>query len=244
MARKIDRLSAVHLTKKPPGMHCDGAGLYLQVTTGGARSWVYRFKVKGRARDMGLGSLDDVSLAEAREKAVEARRLVRDGRDPIEYRKAVRASQRLTEARGKTFRQAAEEYIAAHEVEWRNSKHRAQWRSTLATYAYPVIGNLAVSDITTQDVHAVLSPIWADKPETASRIRGRIETIINAARADDDDRWSNPARWERHKHRLAKRAKVAPVRHHPALDRKKVRPFMSNGSEGLTRIGVEELTTL
>jgi integrase len=241
MARKISRLKAVHLDKKQPGMHCDGLGLYLQVTDSGSRSWVYRFKLKGRSRDMGLGSLVDVSLAEAREKATDARRLLRERKDPIENRKAQQAADRLAEAQSKTFRQAAEEYIAAHEASWRNKIHRLQWKRTLIAYAYPTIGDLPVNQISTQHVRAVLEPIWATKTTTASRVRGRIETIINAARADDDSRWSNPAQWERHKHKFPRPSKIAPTRHHASLPYTELPAFMAQlrAREGITARALE-----
>jgi Arm DNA-binding domain len=138
MARRIERLTdaAVKSKRKPKGYYADGDGLYLQVSATGSRSWVFRYKVHGRARDMGLGSFPAVGLAEARQKAKEAREHREAGKDPIAEREAERARQRLAEANKKSFRQVGEDYIATHEAAWRNPKHRQQWRNTLATYAY------------------------------------------------------------------------------------------------------------
>jgi integrase len=190
---------------------------------------------------MGLGSLEEVGLAEAREKAAEARRLVRAGRDPIENRNSERAAKYLVAARGTTFRRAAEEYIATHQGGWRSETHRQQWKRTLEAYAFPVLGELQVADITTQHVHQVLEAIWFVKPQTGSRVRARIETVINAARADDDSKWSNPARWERHKHKFPKCSKVAPVRHHPYLPYKEIPGLIADlrGRDGVTMRALE-----
>ena len=228
MALKINRLTDKAVkAKKAKGLYPDGHGLYLQVGAAGSQSWIFRYKRHGRARDMGLGSFPDVGLARARDLASGAREDLAAGKDPIAERDARRAQERLAKANGKTFRQAAEEYVVAHEAGWRNEKHRHQWRQTLTDYAHPVIGDMAVVDIGVADVRRVLEVIWTAKPETASRVRGRIEAIINAARADDDSRWANPARWERHKHKFPKRSKVAPTRHHPALPYKELPTFMA-----------------
>jgi integrase len=228
MALKINRLSAktVESNKLAPGLYADGGNLCLQVTPTGSRSWIFRFKHHGRARDMGLGSFPAVGLATARELASDAREQVAAGKDPIAERDAQRAQERVARANGKTFKVAAEEYVTAHAPGWRNETHRHQWRQTLDDYAHPIIGDMAVADIGVADVRKVLAAIWSAKPETASRLRGRIEAIINAARADDDSRWSNPARWERHKHTFAKRSKIAPTRHHPALPYKQLPALM------------------
>jgi integrase len=229
MARSINRLSdrAVR-AKNGKGLYPDGSGLYLQVSSSGSKSWVFRFRHQGKRRDMGLGSLRDVSLAEARKKAAQARRQHQAGTDPIQDRTAQAAQKQLATARAQTFRAAAEAYITAHARSWKSLQHREQWKRTLAAYVFPFIGDLPVAEIGTQHVRAVLEPIWATRPETASRVRGRIEAIINAARADDDSRWSNPALWDRHKHYFPKVAKVAPTRHHPSLPYKEIPTFMAD----------------
>ena len=200
-------LHAKQLAGKPEGMHLDEDGLYLQVT-GAARSWVLRYQRGGKRRYMGLGSLADVPLARARDLAKAARGTIATGSDPIDAREAAVAEERQAKARAVTFKEAAEEYIRTHRATWKNGKHRAQWPSSLKAYAYPVIGDMPVEAVGVADVRRVLQPIWTTLPETASRVRGRIETVINAARADDESRWSNPARWDRHKHVFPAKTKV------------------------------------
>ena len=181
MAR-TGKLSAVEVTKaKGPMVLHDGGGLYLRVSKTGTKSWVFRFQLDGKRRDMGLGPYPDISLAEARAKAVAHRKQRHDGIDPLAAKAAERQAQRLSAARGRTFREVAEEFIARNEVGWRNAKHRQQWRNTLATYVYPVLGALPVAAIDTGLVVQVLDPIWAKKPETAGRVRGRIEAVLDAA---------------------------------------------------------------
>ena len=153
-------------------MYPDGAGLYLQVTARGARSWVYRFMLNGAPRYMGLGPLDAVPLADARVKALEARRLRLAGIDPIKARNDVRAEVRLEAARSITFRDAAEAYMTAHGAGWRSAKHTDQWHTTLETFVYPVFGALPVQSVDVALVLQVLEPIWATKTETASRVCG------------------------------------------------------------------------
>ena len=202
----------------PPGMHGDGGGLYLrvQVTSGDriAKSWLMRYRHAGRRRDMGLGAYPDVSLADARRKAEEARRMLAAGVDPIGAARAAASA-----AGGiPSFREAAERYIAAHEDGWRNPKHRQQWRNTLTTYAYPRLGGMSVADIAVGDVLRVLEPIWKVKPETATRLRGRIEAVIDWAIARDYRTAENPARWRgRLQQLLPAKSKIRRVEHHAAL---------------------------
>jgi integrase len=218
MARGVGRLSAVALQKLKPGMHADGGGLYLQVTAGGARTWVYRFMLHHRAREMGLGPLHIVALSAAREKARECRRLRHEGIDPIEARKAQRTEEHLAAATAMTFQECAERYIEAHKAGWRNPKHAAQWPSTLATYVYPVFGDLPVQAVDVGLVTAALEPIWNAKPETASRVRGRIESVLDWATVRGHRKGENPARWRGHLDKLLPaRSKVRKVEHHPAL---------------------------
>lgn len=219
MARELGKLSAVALRKiDKAGLYPDGGGLYLQVTKGGARTWVYRFMLHGRAREMGLGPLHIVGLAEAREKARECRRLRHEGIDPIEARKARQAEQRLAEATAMTFQECAERYIEAHRAGWKNPKHAKQWRSTLETYVYPVFGSLPVQAIDVGLVMKALQPIWQAKPETASRVRGRIEAVLDWAKALGYRNGENPAQWRGHlDNLLPARSKVRKVEHHPAL---------------------------
>jgi integrase len=220
---KLTALAVRKLVK--PGRYGDGGGLWLQVREGGRRSWLLRYMLAGRAREMGLGAEADVSLAEARELAREARKLARAGRDPIEQRRELR---RAGQGAGMTFRDVALLYIAAHEGTWRNDKHRAQWTSTLETYAYPVLGSLPVPAVDTGAVLRVLEPIWREKPETASRLRGRIESVLDYARARGWCEGDNPARWRGHLANLMpSRAKVAAVQHHAALPWQAAPAFMA-----------------
>jgi integrase len=231
MARKVERLTALKVEKaKRPGMYADGAGLYLQVTSEGAKSWIYRFSLNGKAREMGLGSLSALGLADARAEAATCRRLRQGGIDPIEARKAERAERKVEAAKATTFKQAAESYISAHRAGWRNAKHASQWQNTLATYAYPLIGELPIHTIDTDLVLKVLQQeviessgkaavtLWQAKPETAGRLRGRMEAILDAAKARGVREGENPARWRGHlDHMLPPKAKVRRVKHHPAL---------------------------
>ena len=167
---------------KEPGLYGDGHGLYLQVSEFNTRAWIFRFMLDGRARKMGLGPLHTVSLAEARKRAAAWRLKVHDGIDPIDERRAARGRQKVEAAKAVSFRQAAEQYIAAHRAGWRNAKHAGQWPRTLATFAYPVIGDLPVQAIDTPLVLKVLEPIWNTKNETASRLRGRVELVLDWAK--------------------------------------------------------------
>ena len=235
MTRQLSRLSARTVsTATAPGYHADGGGLYLQITTTGARSWIFRYSRAKRAREMGLGSLTATSLAEARQHARLCRQQLAEGLDPIETRRKQRAAQRLAEASGVTFDECAEAYIEAHQAEWRNAKHAAQWRSTLSTYASPKIGSLPVQAIDTDRVMAVLEPIWLTKTETASRVRGRIETVLDWAAVRSYRQGDNPARWRGHlDHLLSGRNKAAPVTHHPALPYEDMAAFMRQlGEQG------------
>ncbi len=217
--RSTNRLTALKVSKATkPGMYADGGGLYLQVTSAGARSWIYRFSLAGRAREMGLGPLALLGLQEARAKALEARRLRHEGIDPIEARRATRTRARLETAKALPFTECGEAYIKAHRAAWRNDKHAAQWRSTLATYADPTFGVLPVQAIDTALVLKVLEPIWATKPETAGRLRGRIEAVLDWATARGYRTGENPARWRGHLDKLLPaRSKVRRVVHHAAM---------------------------
>jgi integrase len=201
--------------------------LYLQVSTGGARSWIYRFTLNGRTRDMGLGSLVTFTLAEARQAALEARKLHTAGIDPIEARKAQRVQKRAKDVRVVTFREEAEAYVSAHRSGWKNAKHAEQWHSTLETYVYPTIGNIAVADVDTGMIVKILEPIWSKKTETANRVRGRVERILSRAASRGHRSGENPARWRSHlENVLPARSRVAPVRHHAALPYSEIGRFI------------------
>lgn len=211
---KLTALTIRKLTK--PGRYGDGGNLYLDVKPSGTRAWTFRFTMPGgKPREMGLGGEADVPLAEARERAREARRLIQAGRDPIDARDQARKE---AAGQGVTFRDVAALYVAAHEDTWRNAKHRAQWTSTLDTYAFPILGGMGVARIAAGDVLLVLEPVWRAKPETASRLRGRIEAVLDYATARGWRTGENPARWKGHlANLLPNRSKVAAVKHHAAL---------------------------
>ncbi|MDB5405628.1 MAG: putative phage integrase [Rhodospirillales bacterium] len=219
MARQVGRMSALAVTRATrKGMYADGGGLYLQVTSGGAKSWIFRYMLHGRAREMGLGPLHTVSLAEARIKATEYRRLRLEGIDPIDARHGQRNQLRLEAAKATTFDQCATSYIDAHRAGWKNAKHADQWKNTLDTYPGPVFGQLPVQAVDTALVMKVIEPIWESKPETASRVRGRIELVLDWATARGYRQGDNPARWRGHLDKLLpNRSKVRKVVHHPAL---------------------------
>jgi integrase len=228
---RINRLTALKVGQiREPGLHHDGAGLYLQVTAGNegaTKSWLYRFVLNGRERRMGLGSLRDVSLAVAREKAASAHRQVKDGLDPIEQRLALRAAAVLAKAKAMTFDQCRDTYIASHRSAWRNAKHAWQWKASLATYITPIFGNVSVQDVDVALVMKALEPIWTMIPETATRLRGRIEVILDWAKVRGLRTGENPARWRGHlDHLLPRRSKVRKVEHHAALPYGEMTSFM------------------
>jgi hypothetical protein len=212
MARPLHKLDPgwVRRTMKS-GMFADGGGLYLQVSRFGTKSWIYRFMLDGRRREMGLGPFPAVPLATARERAAEYRSMVHGSHiDPIAARDARRQQAKIEAAKAMTFRQCGEAYIAAHQAAWRNAKHRAQWSLTLATYVYPTFGHLPVHTIDVALVINVLEPIWTKKPETASRVRQRIESILDWAATRGYRQGDNPARWRGHlDNLLPKISKVA-----------------------------------
>jgi integrase len=222
-------LTALKVTRlREPGMYPDGGGLFLQVTKSG-RSWVYRYMIAGRSREMGLGSAATISLAEARRRRDDAKRKRDLGIDPIEQRRHEKAKAHLDAAKAMTFREAASAYIDANKVAWRNAKHRTQWTSTLETYAYPIFGKVSVQSVDTTLVLKALEPIWSVKPETASRVRGRVEAILDWAKVRGFRDGENPARWRGHLAMiLPPRAKVRKVVHHASLPYQEISAFMAD----------------
>ena len=221
MSRKATELGALAVSRlRDPGLHAVGgvSGLYLQVTASGARTWILRATMGGKRRDMGLGGYPDVTLAEAREKAREARAKIDQGIDPILERERALSLLKAEQAKSMTFEAACRALIDAKSDEWRNAKHRAQWSSSLETYAYPAIGKLQVGDVGQAHVLSVLQPIWKDKTETANRLRGRIEQVLDWAKVRGFREGENPARWRGHLDKLLPApAKIARVVHHKAL---------------------------
>jgi integrase len=235
MARTVQRLTPKQVSNAKPRagddsvLLADGGNLYLQCTRGKAghvrRSWLFRYELDGRRREMGLGALHTVGLAEARDRARALRQQLLDRIDPLEARERAERARLAEKARTVTFGQCAKSYIALHEDGWKNDKHRAQWDSTLETYAYPVIGDMSVRDVDSASVMRVIEPLWRTKTETASRVRGRIEAILDYATASGFRTGDNPAR-----HvvvALPKRSKVHKVQHHSALRYEELQDFMA-----------------
>jgi integrase len=231
MPRKAKELYALEVNRlADPGLHFVGgvAGLALQVQPSGARSWVLRLSVAGKRREMGLGGFPDVTLADARRRAREERERADKGVDPIAERRAAADVLRADQAKAFTFKAASLAYIEAHEPSWRNAKHAEQWRNTLAS-TYPTIGALQVRDVTLPHVLAVLEPIWKTKTETASRLRGRIESVLDWATARGYREGLNPARWKGHlDHLLPSPRKITKTGHHAALPLLEMGAFMQS----------------
>lgn len=214
MTRKVGKLSARFVATAKPGKYSDGGNLWLFVSNTGARRWVFRYVRGNKERQMGLGATHTVTLAQARDAALQARQAMHAGLDPIEQRNA----KRLAGAGIPTFEEAYIAFIDQHQAGWDSAKHGKQWRSTLDTYAKPLIGPKRVSEISTDDVLSVLSPIWTTKTETATRVRQRIEQVLDAEKVKGHRSGENPARWRGHLDKLLPSPKkVRPVKHFPAL---------------------------
>jgi integrase len=230
MPRRATPLSAAFIAKAKPGRYADGANLYLLVRAPELKWWCFRYRRDGRMREMGLGAAAGptaVSLKDARIKARRLYDLHREGHDPIELKRARIAAERLEAAKSVTFKEEAEAYIASHSAGWRNAKHAWQWGNTLATYVYPVIGALPVTAIDVPLVLKCLEPIWTTKPETASRTRGRIEAVLDAAKARGHRAGENPAKWRGGlDHLLPARGKIKKPEHHAALPYDQIGSFM------------------
>ena len=238
MARPLHRLSATTVASaRAPGYIADGGNLYLRVALGTAkagkkptvsRGWIFRYTLAGKTRDAGLGGYPTISLARARDQAERCRRLVAAGIDPIAARAEEQQAALAGSAKAITFEQCAKAFIAGHEAGWRNGKHRQQWNNTLGTYAYPVFGALAVQAVDTGLVMKVLEPIWAAKPETAGRVRGRIERVLDWAKVRGYREGENPARLRGHlDNLLPKKSKVHKVKHHAAVSYRDIGAFMA-----------------
>jgi integrase len=247
MGRAIAKLSALKVEQlsKKQGAYGDGGGLWLYVSSPNASSWIFRFaaplpylrkhkgevreRPAGTMREMGLGAYPAVPLVKAREIAADLRRLLVAGKDPIAQRDAIRAEEAHKAASAITFRAAADQYIGAQSQGWRNDKHGKQWKATLAAHVYPTIGDLAVQAIDVAMVHKVLEPIWSTIPETASRVRGRIESILDWASARGYRAGDNPARWRGHLENLfPRRSKLRTVKHHAALPYAEIAAFLKS----------------
>lgn len=231
MPRKAQELGPLAVSRlAAPGLHFVGgvAGLALQINERGARSWILRVMIGDKRRDMGLGGFPDVSLGGAREAARAARAKIKEGIDPVAQARDARSAVKAKQAASKTFKFCALAYIDAHEAGWRNAKHAQQWRNTLETYAYPRIGDLQVQDVGLTSILAVVEPIWKKKTETASRLRGRLEVILDWATTRGYRSGLNPARWRGHLDTVLPAARsVAKAGHHSALPFPEVGAFMA-----------------
>lgn len=235
MPRKVhNALTPIAVKNAGPGRHADGGGLYLRVQGGGARSWLFRTLLGGKARDIGLGpaaGAGALSLADARVRARElasqaAKGEVLEGKRAQTKRVALQAQAAVIS--GKTFKEVAEAFVDRKEGGWRNEKHRQQWRNTLATYAYPHFGDLPVSQVETAHVLEALEAIWSEKPETATRVRGRIENVLDAAKVQGLRTGENPARWRGHLDHLLPKPEKLQRGHHAALPYAELPAFMSD----------------
>jgi integrase len=228
MIRSIHRLTAMSVTKqKAPGAYADGGGLWLQVTDSGSKSWSFRFMLNGRAREMGLGPLHTIDLTSAREGARKCRELLLQRVDPIEHRTSGRTASLLASSTAKTFDECADAYIAAKRHGWSNSKHADQWTNTLKTYASPKFGSLPVQAVDTEAIVRALNQIWTAKTETATRVRQRVEAVLDWATVSGFRKGENPARWSGHlEHKLTDPAKLKNVVNLPALPHKEIASFL------------------
>lgn len=231
----VNALTAVAVKNAGPGRHVDGGGLQLLVKPTGARSWVFRFMIAGKAREIGLGPAsgpDATTLADARDLAAALRLKVRSGVDPLAERERAAANAlaaaQAAKVAGVTFREAADVHIKANRDGWRNAKHRQQWENTLSTYAYPVLGDLPVAEVDTPHVIKVIEPIWRNKPETASRVRQRIETVLDAAKARGFRKGENPARWRGHLDQVLPKPSKLSRGHHTALPYAEIPAFLAD----------------
>lgn len=235
MVGHVVGLTSLEIKNAPTGMHSDGNGLYLCVKPSGTKSWIFRYQVNGRRREMGLGALEYMEPVKARAEAASLKAKVSAGIDPLDERKSLEAAaaadrkveQAALRKAGATFEGVAAQYIENHRPSWKNAKHAQQWENTLRTYVYPVVGNLPVDEITTEHVVAILKPIWATKSETASRVRMRIEAVLTAAKLMGWRSGDNPAVYKGGLEAiLPPISKVRQVRHHPALPYEEAPAFM------------------
>ncbi|ODR94218.1 hypothetical protein AUC69_03455 [Methyloceanibacter superfactus] len=227
MARETNKLSAIKVSKlRSPGRYCDGLGLWLQVADGGTKSWLFRYTRHGRARQMGLGALHTVSLAEARERARQARQIILDGEDPIELRRKQHDEARAETADMMLFKDAVARFLELHNDTWRNDKHKQQWASTLKTYAFPTLGGRPIAAIDGALITEALSSIWQRKPETARRTKQRIERVIQ---------------WVKEGKPLPRQSAAKRVRHHAALPVDDIPAFMAElrGKKGISAAALE-----
>ncbi|MDR3424063.1 MAG: tyrosine-type recombinase/integrase [Alphaproteobacteria bacterium] len=245
MARVIGKLTTLAIGRaKKKGLYGDGGGLYLQVSPTGSKSWLFRFLLNGKAHAMGLGPLHTVTLAEARVKATDCRKLLVAGFDPLNAKKDRQVQARLAATKGTTFEACAKAYIEAHKASWKSEVYTVKYGQTLEKYAYPIIGRLPVQSIDTTLVMKVLEPVWQKKTATAKKIRSRIECVLDWAKVREYRQGENPARWRGHlENLLAKPSKLVRIKHRAALPYAKINGFLQS-LEGRDGIGVQALKLL
>jgi integrase len=238
---------SVNSKHKAPGYYLDGHGLYLQVGPGDARSWILRYTLNKKTREMGLGSVDDFGLSKARERAQQFRQLAADGIDPIEHRQKARlasaeAAAELAQQR-KTFSECSHDYHGAHADNWKNAKHGDQWINTLTTYAFPTFGDLPVGSVGKQQILAALTPIWKTKAETASRVLQRIRMVMNYAAAKDHAAGLDAEFWQQVKLALGANDRARKVEHHSSCPYAEVATLLAqvlaSGATALTKLAFE-----
>ena len=248
---KTMALTALQIKHAKEGMHADGNGLYLRVQASGAKSWIFRFQLNRKRREMGIGTLADKSAIQARSEVATLSTLVRSGVNPIEQRTLDAEQATLaalkSSAEATSFRTVAGEYIENHKAGWKNGKHAQQWTNTLTTYAYPTIGDKPVGQVTIEDVLTILEPLWKTKTETATRLRSRIELVMSYAKAKKLREGENPALWRGNLDAiLPKPTKLKKIRHHPALPYDQMAAFMkklrSTGGTGAKALEFAILT--
>lgn len=227
---KLTALQVNKLTRR--GLYGDGGGLYLQITQAGVKSWVFRYRVGNKLRNHGLGPLHTVSLAEARDAALQCRKLRLEGIDPIDAKKDERVALKLEAAKSISFEDCAEQFIEAHKASWKNEKHAWQWSNTLSKHVYPVFGDVPVGKVDIRLVLKVIEPIWQTKTTTATRIRGRIEKILDWAKVRGYREGENPARWKGNlAHTLPAPKKISKTKHYPSLPHKEIKAFWQKLSD-------------
>ncbi len=229
MARQINKLSDRGVkAEKKQGRYADGHGLYLQVSNSGSKSWLFRFMMDGKSRQMGLGSFGTVTLLEARDDALNCKKLLKDGVDPIQERDNRLTKQKAANKAVLTFKESTEEYLKAHSASWKSVRHAKIWKSSIERYAYPELGSMPVNQIEREHIMRVLKPIWLNKTETAKKLRGRLETILDWATVQDFRKGENPARWRGHLDKLLpKPSEVYNVKHFAALPYQEINGFMN-----------------
>ena len=229
MARQINKLTDRGVkAQKKRGRYADGNGLYLQVSKSGSKSWLFRYMMDGKAREMGLGSTTTITLSEARDDALECRKLLKEGIDPIKDRNNRIAKTKSDNKDVLSFQKATEEYLKAHSASWKSVRHGDIWHSSVKRYAYPELGSMPVNIIERGHIMRVLEPIWIEKTETAKKLRGRLETILDWATVQDFRKGENPARWRGHLDKLLpKPSEIHSVKHFAALPYQEINDFVN-----------------